>query len=117
VIEALALIAGGAAAGVFGSLLGLGGGVLHGFGLLFILFGMAGHAAAWIMGLGAVILDRLNGPAAAGAVPPVPLTPPPPTVPPTPPMGTTPADPLPLSERWEEEDERRRWEEPPPPER
>jgi cytoskeletal protein CcmA (bactofilin family) len=98
---------------LFGKLLGLGGGILHGFGLIFIFFGMAAHTAAWIIGLGAVILDRLNGPAAAGA--PAPLTTPAPIVSPPPPASYPPADPLPLSENWDEEEERR-WEEPPPPE-
>jgi cytoskeletal protein CcmA (bactofilin family) len=104
---------------LFGKLLGLGGGILHGFGLLFIFFGMAANSAAWIVGLGAVILDRLNGPAStAGAVPLPPATPLPPTSP-VPPAGYTPPDtppaPLPLSETWD--DDERPWEEPPPPER
>lgn len=104
---------------IAGRFLGLFGGFLHAIGVLFVLFGFAAHFAAVIVGLGAVILDRLNGPATA--VPPAPLVPP---SPPPGPVGYTAPGTLPLSEqwdeeehRWEEESESRRWEEPPPPER
>jgi hypothetical protein len=101
---------------IVGKLLGLVGGFPHVLGILCVLFGVAAHVTALVVGLGAVILDRLNGPT---AVPPAPLVP---AVPPVPQSPVSPA--LPLSEtwdeearRWEEEDEARRWEEPPPPER
>jgi cytoskeletal protein CcmA (bactofilin family) len=101
---------------ILGHLLGMIGGFLHVIGTLLVLFGSAAHFAALIVGLGAVILDRLNGPAAA-AVPPAPLAPPAQPLSPAPPAPPAPpAQPtaLPLSEQWDEEE--RRWEEPPPPE-
>jgi len=92
---------------ILGHLVGMVGGFLHVIGTLLVVFGSAAHFAALIVGLGAVILDRLNGPAAA--VPPAPLVPP--GQPMSPPYPTSPIPPatLPLSEQWEEEE--RRWEE------
>jgi len=106
---------------ILGTLLNLIGGFLHVIGILFVIFGLAAHVAAVIVGLGAIILDRLNGPAAAAAVPPAPFGPP---LQPASPISPAPPAALPLSAEWDEEE--RRWEEeredpgrseePPPPE-
>ena len=107
---------------ILGHLVGMVGGFLHVIGTLLVLFGSAAHFAALMVGLGAVILDRLNGPAAA-AVPPVPLVPPGQPLSPVYPASPAPPAALPLSEQWEEEERRweeesedRRFEPPPPPE-
>jgi hypothetical protein len=119
-----------------GRLSGLIPGFPHAIGALLVVFGSAVHLAALVVGLGAVILDRLNGPAGAAAIPPAPLapmTPPAPLGPLAPINPTAPAPPLqpttlPLSEQWDEDERRwqeerqeereeRGFEEPPPPER
>jgi hypothetical protein len=108
---------------ILGNLLGLIGGFLHVIGVLLVIFGFAAHVAAFVIGLGAIILDRLNGPAAAATLPTLPPAPLVPPAQPMPPRSPTSAAALPLSEqweederRWEEEREDRRGEEPPPPE-
>ena len=65
---------------ILGHLVGLIGGFLHVIGTLLVVFGGAAHFAALVIGLGAVILDRLNGPA-AGSATPVPFVPPAPAAP------------------------------------
>jgi hypothetical protein len=106
-------------------MVGLGGGFLRLIALIIVAFGFAVKYAAWTMGIGAMILARLNRTPAGwqGSSVPVPAPAAPPAVPE--PAGTPDAHPdaLPLSEHWNEEE--RRWEEPgdehrweePPPER
>jgi cytoskeletal protein CcmA (bactofilin family) len=103
---------------ILGHMVGLGGGFLRLIALIIVAFGFAVKYAAWTMGIGAMILARLNRTPAGwqGSSVPVPApAAPPPAVPE--PAGTPGAHPdsLPLSEHWNEEE--RRWEEPPPPER
>lgn len=101
---------------ILGHMVGLGGGFLHLIALLIVAFGVAMKYAAWTVGIGSVILARLNAgstPAAplvsSGSGPVDPLSP----VPATPGPGYN-APALPLSERWEDAEDERHWEEPPP---
>jgi hypothetical protein len=105
---------------ILGHMVGLGGGFLRMIALVIVAFGFAMKYAAWTVGIGAVILARLNRTPTGwqGSSLPVPT-----------PGGSgldtsTPAA-LPLSEPWDEAERRfeeeargeRPWEEPPPPER
>jgi len=85
---------------LLGHVFGMGGGPLGFFSVMFLLFGWAVTSAAWIFGIGAVILARFGtapghwpNDRRAGGVPPVPSSP---FVPPTP----QPVDHLPLSESY-----------------
>lgn len=106
---------------LIGRVFGLAGGVLDVVGLMILVGGFAVQCAAWFVGIGAVLLARFGsspGRWPQPATAPIPPPPPPPGPEPAhegPGMG---AEPLPLSERWEEPAAGDpRWEEPPPPER
>jgi hypothetical protein len=96
---------------ILGRMVSMGGGFLHVIALMILAFGFATQYAAWTVGLGAMILARLNRtpdgwePVSAPLVPTGPGIPPPP-----PPSGPVP-EALPLSERWDEEEAERRWRE------
>jgi cytoskeletal protein CcmA (bactofilin family) len=98
---------------ILGHMVGLGGGFLRLIALVILAFGFATKYAAWTVGIGSVILARLNRTPAGwqGPIPaaqPVPVTPPP--SPSRPDEARSDDARLPLSEREEEH----RWEEPPP---
>ncbi|HEX7180955.1 MAG TPA: polymer-forming cytoskeletal protein [Thermoanaerobaculia bacterium] len=106
---------------LIGRVIGLAGGFLDIVALMILVGGFAVQCAAWLVGFGAVLLARFGStpgrwpqPATAPLPPPPPLPGPMPAYE-GPGMG---AEPLPLSERWEDPAaDDRRWEEPPPPER
>jgi hypothetical protein len=108
--------------GLLGRVVDLGGGVLHLLALFILIFAFAAQYAAWTVGIGAMILSRLNrtSPDWEGTVPSPPWSPQPaqPAAPDTPHESPAPsgsAD-LPLSEgesRPEGEPEDL-WQEPPP---
>jgi hypothetical protein len=97
---------------ILGHMIGLGGGFLRLIALVVVAFGFAMRYAAWTVGLGAMILARLNRtPADWQGTGAVPATVPPPAGTPVSALGTAEAHSasLPLSEHWDEEG---RWEEP-----
>jgi hypothetical protein len=94
---------------ILGHMVGLGGGFLRLIALVIVAFGFAMRYAAWTVGIGAVILARLNRTPAGWQGSPAVMAPP--AVPPAPPAAPEPPSSLPLSGHWD--DEERRWEEPP----
>ena len=93
---------------ILGHMVGLGGGFLRVIAVVILAFGFATKYAAWTVGIGAVILARLNRTPAGWQGSSVPAQPIPTPVIPEPAEARDTR--LPLSEHEEE----RRWEEPPP---
>jgi len=95
---------------ILGHMVGLGGGFLRLIALAIVAFGFATRYAAWTVGLGAMILARLNQTPADWQEPGPMPAPAPPFSPasPAPPVSSDPAEgrpaSLPLSEHWDEEE-------------
>jgi hypothetical protein len=89
---------------LLGYILGIAGGPLGFFSIMFLLFGWAVTYVAWTFGMGAVILARFGTSPGywpnqrVGGVPPAPVVPAP-TMP-QPPQPPQPVDHLPLSESY-----------------
>ena len=94
---------------ILGHMVGLGGGFLRLIALVIVVFGFAMRYAAWTVGLGAMILARLDRTPADWPEPGLMPSPANPANPVSPSTTAAPSASLPLSEHWDEEG---RWEGP-----